>query len=336
MKNILLIVLCAVLTYSCNNSEKKAYSAFEKQMQANKHPGKKLMETNCYTCHNPTASHDNRVGPPMIAIKKHYMDENTTKEEFIASMQAWIKNPNKEDARMFGAVKRFGVMPKQYFPEESIEQIADYMYDFDIDQPEWFEDHFNEEMGKGKGQGNGKGMGKGNGMQKQQAQTNFEDLPYGERGLKYALATKAVLGKNLMGTIQSKGTIEAIAFCNEQAYPLTDSMAVVHNAIIKRVSDQPRNEKNKANTEELGYIKTFKQAIANNEEPSPIVKEIDDKVHVYYPITTTAMCLQCHGKPNETIEPSTLSKISSLYPNDKAIGYDVDEVRGIWSITFNN
>jgi mono/diheme cytochrome c family protein len=352
MKNVYVIILCAVLAYSCNNSEKKEYTAMEKQMQANKHPGKKLMETNCYTCHNPTASHDARIGPPMIAIKKHYINENTTKEEFIASMQAWIKNPNEEDAKMRGAVRRFGVMPKQPFPEKTIEQIADYMYDFDIEQPEWFEDHFNEEMGKGKGkgkgngmgngqghgkgQGQGKGMGKGNGMQRQQAQTNFEDLPYAERGLNYALTTKAVLGKNLMGTIQKKGILEALAFCNEKAYPLTDSMSVVHNATIKRVSDKPRNENNKASTEELGYIETFKQVIANNEEPSPIVKEGDDKIHVYYPITTNTMCLQCHGKPNETIEPSTLSKLSSLYPNDKAIGYDVNEVRGIWSITFDN
>jgi len=172
-------------------------------------------------------------------------------------------------------------------------------------------------------------------MQKQQVQTNFENLPYAERGLNYALSTKAVLGKNLMGTIQKKGTLEALAFCNEKAYPLTDSMAVVHNAIIKRVSDKPRNQKNHANAEELGYIKTYKQVLANNEEPSPIVKELDNKVHVYYPITTNTMCLQCHGKPNEAIEKSTLDKLASLYPYDKAIGYNVNEVRGIWSITFD-
>ena len=29
----------------------------------------------------------------------------------------------------------------------------------------------------------------------------------------------AVLGKNLMGAIQNKGTLHALKFCNEQAYP---------------------------------------------------------------------------------------------------------------------
>ena len=341
MRKTLLLISIVLLVFNCEDSKKSDYSSFTKRQGATQHPGKKLMETNCYVCHSPSASEENRIGPPMIAIKKHYINDNTTKEEFVASMQEWIKNPNKEDAKMYGAVKRFGVMPKQAFPQETIAKIAEYMFDFEIEQPEWFEDHFNNENGKhkgqgmGKGMGHGKGMGQGKGKQNQQAQTNFQELPYGERGLKYALTTKAVLGKNLMGTIQKKGTLEALTFCNERAYPLTDSMAVVHNADIKRVSDKPRNPNNKANTEELGYINTFKQVVAKNEEVSPIVKEMDDKVRVYYPITTNTMCLQCHGKPNETLQPTTLAKIKNLYPLDKAIGYNVNEVRGIWSITFD-
>ncbi len=339
MKYIALILL-SVFVLSCNNSKNKDLSAFEKNMQANNHPGKKLMETNCYVCHSPTASHDDRIAPPMVAIKKHYIDDKTTKEEFIADMKAWIKNPNEADAKMRGAVRRFGVMPMQAFPEETIEKIADYMYDFVIDQPEWFEDHFNEEKGKhngngqGKGMGNGKGMGQGKGKHQQQAQTSYEDLPYGERGLKYALTTKAVLGKNLMGTIQKKGTLEALEFCNVRAYPLTDSMAVVHNASIKRVSDKPRNQKNKANNEELEYIETFKNLLSEKKEINPIVKESDNDVHVYYPIITNTMCLQCHGKIETNIKPDILKSLTLLYPEDKAKGYSENQVRGIWNVSF--
>ena len=341
MRNILILFI-SVFILSCNNSKNKDLSAFEKNMQTKNHPGKKLMETNCYVCHSPTASHDDRIGPPMVAIKRHYIDDETTKEQFIEDIQAWIKNPNETDARMRGAVRRFGVMPKQAFPEETIEKIADYMYDFEIDQPEWFEDHFNEEkgkhngngQGKGKGKGMGKGMGHGKGKHQQQAQTNYEDLPYGERGLKYALTTKAVLGKNLMGTIQKKGTLEALEFCNVRAYPLTDSMAVVHNASIKRVSDKPRNPKNKANSEELEYINTFKTLVAGEKEISPIVKETEDDVHVYYPIVTNTMCLQCHGKPETNIKPDVLKTLTLLYPEDKAKGYSENQVRGIWNVSF--
>lgn len=152
----LFILLVPIVFMSCNSKNKDLVSYGAKSSNnesTSEHPGKKLMETNCYVCHGPTASHDARIGPPMIAIKKHYINSDTSKKEFIEAMQAWIKNPNEEDAKMRGAVKRFGTMPKQYFPEETIEKISDYMFDNTIEEPEWFEAHFNEEKGKGKAQG---------------------------------------------------------------------------------------------------------------------------------------------------------------------------------------
>lgn len=338
MKNIILAVAGLTLVFNCKDHKAPEYTSVEKIENNTSHPGKKLMETNCYVCHSPTASHDDRIAPPMIAVKKHYLKEGMTKEQFIGDMQEWIKNPTEENAKMFGAVKRFGLMPKQIFPKETIKQIADYMFDYDIEQPEWFEEHFNSEKGKHQGQGQGMGKGKGNGngkmLHKQQVEVNFNTLPYAERGLNYALSTKAVLGKNLMTKLQKNGTIDALKFCNTKAYPLTDSMAVVHNAEIKRVTDKPRNLNNQANSTEKMYINTFKELTLNGEEIEPIVKEVGTKVQVYYPIITNTMCLQCHGKPNDMIKKETMNAIAQLYPNDEAIGYDINEVRGIWRISF--
>jgi len=331
MKKVIAFGVLIVVFLGCKNTKNEAYSVFDKQMEANKHPGKKIMEINCYTCHSPSASQSDRIGPPMIAIKKHYINENTTKAQFVENMQSWIKNPNAQDAKMYGAVKRFGVMPKQSFPEETIAKIAEYMFDYEIDQPEWFEKYYNEEKVDFKSNGKGKKST----IDQQQVENSIEELPYAERGLKYALTTKAVLGKNLMGTIQKKGTLEALAFCNEKAYPLTDSMSVVHNASIKRVSDKPRNQNNLANKKELTYINSFKNDIKNNTEPKPIVDVLEDKVQVYYPIKTNAMCLQCHGKPNQDIKRPILKSLANLYPDDKAVGYDLNQVRGIWSISFD-
>ncbi|TYB80371.1 DUF3365 domain-containing protein [Bizionia gelidisalsuginis] len=342
MKKYIIITAFIALFLGCKDSKKEELTVFEKQMEAENHPGKKLMETNCYVCHSPSASQKDRVGPPMIAIKRHYLSPETTKEDFTKALQAWIKNPNEKEAKMFGAVKRFGVMPKQVFPEETIKQIAEYMYDFDIDVPEWFQEHFKGEKKGNKSRNEGGRNREGKRMQandqkpsKHKLKENFDTLPYGERGLKYALATKAVLGKNLMGTIQRKGTIEALAFCNEQAYPLTDSMSVVYNASIKRVSDKPRNEKNRTRGKELEYINAFKNDIKNHKEPVPIVAELENSIQVFYPITTNVMCLQCHGKPTDDIKTPILKKIRELYPNDKAIGYGVNEVRGLWNVTFD-
>lgn len=138
------ILLGSLLIFSCNSKPKDSFSYSAKNEEVaitTEHSGKKLMETNCYICHSPTASHDTRLAPPMEAVKRHYIDDNTTKEEFIKSMQNWIKNPTADNAKMYGAVKRFGLMPKQAFSEETINNIADYMFDNDIEKPEWFDEH---------------------------------------------------------------------------------------------------------------------------------------------------------------------------------------------------
>ena len=145
IKSILFFSL-VILLVSCkeNTESKMAYIAKLELKKHEEHPGKKLMETHCYVCHNPSDSHEKRLAPPMIAIKKHYIDKETTKEAFTKAVLTWIENPNIEDAKMYGAVRRFGVMPKQSFLEEDIKQIADYLYDNEIDQPAWFNELFNE------------------------------------------------------------------------------------------------------------------------------------------------------------------------------------------------
>ncbi len=332
---LFIIALVFAIAFSCKNQNQKEqdYVSAVTIKKQQDHPGKKLMEVNCYVCHSPTASHDDRIAPPMVAIKKHYLGEDITKAEFIRDILSYVENPNETDSRMPGAVRRFGVMPKANYPEKTVEQIADYIYHYDIEQPEWFDDHVKEQMGKGQGHGKmqGKGVGKKN-MQKQQASTKNSQMTYEEIGLKYAMSTKAELGKNLMGTIQKKGTLAAVEFCNVKAYPITDSMAVVNNANIKRVSDKPRNPNNQANTLELNYINQFKTTVLANKEPKAIVKETDGSVQFYYPIVTNTMCLQCHGK---SVEPEVYKTIKALYPKDEAIGYMENEVRGIWRISFD-
>lgn len=165
-------------------------------------------------------------------------------------------------------------------------------------------------------------------------EVNDSDINYEALGLEYAFATKAVLGKNLMGTIKEKGVNAAVEFCNIQAYPLTDSMSVVYNAHIKRVSDKPRNPDNQASSKELEYIASFKKNIANNEEVKPILEKNEDDVIFYYPITTNSMCLNCHGSPNKELDAEAYKTIKALYPRDLAIGYNDNEVRGIWRVNF--
>ena len=47
------------------------------------------------------------------------------------------------------------------------------------------------------------------------------------------------------------------------------------------------------------------------------------------------MCLQCHGTAGKEIDGATLSQLNKLYPDDQARDYAINQVRGIWSISWN-
>jgi cytochrome c553 len=324
MKSIFYVLLFVLVGCNTTPSEKKIDATQSATMQAQNHPGKALMKSKCYACHNATSPHDQRIGPPMIAIKKHYIDDNTTKEEFIKEFVGFVQNPSEENAKMRGAVRKFGVMPKQYFEEKDLKAIAEYLYDYEIEAPEWFQKHWEERGNHGKGKGKGRGKGKHSKHKRQ-----------GEQGMQYAMKTKQQLAKNLMGALQRGGTIEALEFCNVQAIPITDSMSVAQNVSIKRVSDKPRNPNNKASKEEADLIALFQQKINDKEGYTPVVKSLENgKKQFYAPIVTNQMCLQCHGTPHKTVTSNTLETVKKLYPKDVALGYDVNQVRGLWSIQY--
>lgn len=167
--------------------------------------------------------------------------------------------------------------------------------------------------------------------EKQNSIQTTEKTPL-EIGQNIAMQTKGVLGKNLLQAIASEGTENAVTFCSSKAIPLTDSVALAAHAKIKRVSDKSRNPDNKANEAELDYIKITKEAISKGEAVKPKLTTDGNKQIAYYPIMTNDMCLQCHGEPDKDISPTTLSKISELYPDDLAVGYKSDELRGIWVV----
>lgn len=270
-----------------------------------------LLKQNCFTCHNPNLEIDNRIAPPMFKIRQHYFDEKTTKEEFVKNITHFVNNPTEENSIMPGAVRNFGIMPKMSFKEEDLKIIAEYLYDTDVASDEW-----DKTWAKFIAT-NGSPI----------AAANYEDL-----GRNVANETKANLGKNLMAAIKEKGAAGAVEFCNTRAIPITDSMSVVLNTKVKRVSDKPRNPSNKANTDEMAYIESWKTAKAKGEEVAPLIAERNGKMVGYYPIETNAMCLQCHGTPEKQVAPETLSKIKKLYPVDKAVGYGENEIRGIFVV----
>lgn len=155
------------------------------------------------------------------------------------------------------------------------------------------------------------------------------------KGSEIAAASQKALGAQLKNQMQKGGPIAALEFCSVKAIPITDSLSEVHNARITRISDKNRNPNNTANHAQLDYMEMVQHQLKYGKDYKPMLEPTSKKPKAYVPIVTNAMCLQCHGTPGKEISDETYAKIQELYPDDKAIGYQENQVRGLWVIEMN-
>lgn len=265
-----------------------------------------LMQQNCANCHSMDPNVETSIAPSMFSIKKHYLEKYPNKDNFVNAVKAFMENPVLENVVMPMAVKQFGQMPKLSFSQTQIQEMATYLYNFDVE--------------------NAKSL---------KASIMKVDTNYADMGRTYAMRVKSILGRNLMGAISKDGTEKALVFCNHRAIVLTDSVSKSLNVSVKRVSDKARNPQNKANLEELNVIESFKQKLAQGEILKPLVVAQSSSVTAYIAIESNKMCLQCHGDANKDITPQVMDKIRQLYPNDVAIGYTEGQIRGVFVVQMN-
>ncbi|MGE4540466.1 MAG: DUF3365 domain-containing protein [Bacteroidales bacterium] len=148
--------------------------------------------------------------------------------------------------------------------------------------------------------------------------------------------TFMALSSELKKAIQEGGVPHALSFCNTAALPVTDSLAKIYGVDIKRVSLKNRNPLNEADAFEASLIETVSMlGVADLSSVNMLVRDADDFPVYAQPIIVGESCLPCHGSIEKDIAPANLKLIRDLYPDGKAVGYKVGDLRGIWRIRFN-
>ena len=160
------------------------------------------------------------------------------------------------------------------------------------------------------------------------------DSTYIIRGNAIAKISFETISGELKQALENGGIEHALRYCNEKAYPITDSLSLANQVSIKRVSNKNRNPKNKADKMEEFLIKGFGNDLNEKNELTPRLVLKDDSVIYYKAILTQPLCLTCHGQPERELTFETDSLIRTLYPRDKAFGYQANQVRGLWRIGF--
>ena len=134
----------------------------------------------------------------------------------------------------------------------------------------------------------------------------------------------------LLQGLQHNNLKKALKYCNKEVEQLV-SKDNEKGFAIKRVSLRARNKNNYPNLYEKEILEKFnKLSFTDNKdlalEHSDIIKDENNNKFVYIKaIRIKEVCLNCHGS---NINDDLKKEIQKLYPEDKAINYKLNDIRG--------
>lgn len=159
---------------------------------------------------------------------------------------------------------------------------------------------------------------------------------YLQKGSEMVNLTQSELLRNVSQAIKKGGPGYAVDFCHIQAMELKDSLSRLNNCEIRRIAKKYRNPSDRPQSRsEKDQLSQYEVAHQQGESLGPEVYLFDDRIEYYQPIfLDKGTCLLCHGVPGKQIAAETLEIINARYPDDLATGFELNDFRGAWKVTF--
>jgi mono/diheme cytochrome c family protein len=139
----------------------------------------------------------------------------------------------------------------------------------------------------------------------------------------------------LVKGMKEHGPVDTISTCHKVA----PNLAVAHSQMsgweVGRTSLKVRNPENAPDAWETAVLNEFEARKAAGEDPKLISKAeiVQEDGRKYFrmmkAIPTAEVCTKCHGA--ELAEP-VAAKLHELYPEDKATGFKVGDLRGAFTL----
>ena len=67
-----------------------------------------------------------------MQVKEKYLIAFPKKDDFVAYMSEWVKNPKEETSIMLDAIKKYELMPYLHYEFETLKEISAYIYETDF------------------------------------------------------------------------------------------------------------------------------------------------------------------------------------------------------------
>jgi hypothetical protein len=165
-----------------------------------------------------------------------------------------------------------------------------------------------------------------------------EEAPWVAEARKVASQVPPKLLQVLSEEIAKAGPAAAMVVCRDKAPLMAKAASEQTGWTIKRVSLQNRNPKAVPDAWERAALEEFDRRAAAGESPATLEKSAavtTDGGRTEYrymkALPVQQLCLACHGKADE-LSPDVSQKLHTLYPDDKAVGYSLGQIRGAMTI----
>lgn len=154
-----------------------------------------------------------------------------------------------------------------------------------------------------------------------------------EKGTGITDASFDALSGMLQQAMKQGGPAHAVEFCSLNAPSIVDSLSKMHGATIHRTSDRIRIPNDQPDDEEARILRTMLAEWEQAKEVKTRVGLLGDSIAFYRPIfINSPTCLKCHGIPGKTLDSDAQTVINARYVQDQAIGYALNDLRGMWSV----
>ncbi len=148
-----------------------------------------------------------------------------------------------------------------------------------------------------------------------------------------AAALKIALKGRLVAAMQEQGPVGALHVCHDEAQALTARIAAEQGVKVGRASLRLRNPSNAAPVWVEPWLAAHGEGKAEGVPTDAEVVDTPDGAVARWiePLPVGPVCLGCHG-PTESLSSEVRAVLAEHYPEDRATGYAVGDLRGaVWA-----
>jgi hypothetical protein len=144
----------------------------------------------------------------------------------------------------------------------------------------------------------------------------------------------AELMQALTNAMEEGGPTRAIEVCRDLAPKIAERLSAESAARVSRTSLKVRRESNAPEAWQREVLESFERRRAAGEDLANVEHfetSADGGARYMKPMITQPLCTVCHGT---SIAAEVRRALEQHYPNDKATGFKVGDVRGAFSVVW--